>query len=489
MVMVLCGGTAAIVLALRQDSDDIPGFEPNHAAIRISSDSDFTLENGVVGGSGTPQDPYIISGWDIVPAPLTGKPWNWDSAVDIRDTEAFFTVQEVRIKSSGEGDGILMVNAHNGMIKNCTVKVAGVAVHLLMCSMLNISGCDLGASDWPALWSYGSANISIRDSSLNSTFQGNGDRMTMYWPDSTMPTIRNCTIGGEVRLYNCSNGLVTDNCFEGARGGLVLEGTSNTSISRNVFEHRGISFSGGSIETEADSYQDATTNTISSDNMIGERRIECHAGESGVTVDGVDIGQIIIMNCTDVAVANSAFTNSDSGILMVSCETIRISRCTATECRMGIRLLLCSDIQLSDCDVTDNTAAGIAMVMCTNGNIFKNDIERTREFPQTYISVEDAGWGLLLYNSGGIVVDHNNFVDNQIQAGDITVGEKNDWDAGYPWGGNFWSDYEGTDEFSGPGQNLSGDDGIGDSKYQVAHENSDFWAYAVDNYPLMSRFD
>ena len=46
------------------------------------------------------------------------------------------------------------------------------------------------------------------------------------------------------------------------------------------------------------------------------------------------------------------------------------------------------------------------------------------------------------------------------------------WDSGYPSGGNYWSDYNGTD---------SGGDGIGDTQYIIDASN-------IDNYPLMGMF-
>lgn len=38
-----------------------------HEPIWIRGDADFTPENGVIGGSGSLEDPYLISGWDIRP--------------------------------------------------------------------------------------------------------------------------------------------------------------------------------------------------------------------------------------------------------------------------------------------------------------------------------------------------------------------------------------------------------------------------------------
>jgi len=55
----------------------------------------------------------------------------------------------------------------------------------------------------------------------------------------------------------------------------------------------------------------------------------------------------------------------------------------------------------------------------------------------------------------------------------------NFWDDGYPSGGNYWSDYKGTDLYSGPYQNETGSDGIGDTPYVIYGDN-------VDHYPLMN---
>lgn len=52
------------------------------------------------------------------------------------------------------------------------------------------------------------------------------------------------------------------------------------------------------------------------------------------------------------------------------------------------------------------------------------------------------------------------------------------WNAAYPLGGNYWTNYTGTDAYSGVFQNLTGSDGIGDTPYTVGG--------ATDRYPLMA---
>jgi parallel beta-helix repeat protein len=91
-------------------------------------------------------------------------------------------------------------------------------------------------------------------------------------------------------------------------------------------------------------------------------------------------------------------------------------------------------------------------------------------------NVTDNEDGMALYWSSNNLVYHNNFLHNGYQAFDTNL---NVWDNGYPSGGNYWSDYDGTDENRGQYQNETGSDGIGDTPYTVNTNN-------LDNYPLMS---
>ncbi len=75
---------------------------------------------------------------------------------------------------------------------------------------------------------------------------------------------------------------------------------------------------------------------------------------------------------------------------------------------------------------------------------------------------------------------HNNFMDNAEHA---YGSSPNIFDDGYPSGGNYWDDYDGEDYYQGPGQNISGSDGIGDTPYYIPGGSN------LDNYPLMKPYD
>jgi hypothetical protein len=74
------------------------------------------------------------------------------------------------------------------------------------------------------------------------------------------------------------------------------------------------------------------------------------------------------------------------------------------------------------------------------------------------------------------LIYHNNLIGNEGQPC-ASSNYPNAWDNGYPSGGNYWSDQLGKDTYSGPCQNETGTDGIGDTSYTIIANNT-------DRYPL-----
>jgi nitrous oxidase accessory protein NosD len=75
---------------------------------------------------------------------------------------------------------------------------------------------------------------------------------------------------------------------------------------------------------------------------------------------------------------------------------------------------------------------------------------------------------------------HNNFLNNTQQAVVVQSSEEfyAYWDAGYPLGGNYWSDYNGEDFYCGQYQNSTGSDCFGDTPYFIDGSQQ-------DNFPAM----
>jgi hypothetical protein len=79
---LLCLGSAVLLApgAARADARAL------HDDIRITRNGEFTKDNGVVSGRGTPRDPFVISGWDV-------------HTIEIKDTSKAFRIENNSIHS------------------------------------------------------------------------------------------------------------------------------------------------------------------------------------------------------------------------------------------------------------------------------------------------------------------------------------------------------------------------------------------------------
>jgi parallel beta-helix repeat protein len=89
--------------------------------------------------------------------------------------------------------------------------------------------------------------------------------------------------------------------------------------------------------------------------------------------------------------------------------------------------------------------------------------------------------GISLWDCHYNRIYHNNFEGNTRHV--ESVESKNYWNTHYAdGGGNYWSNYTGSDEKSGSRQDVNGQDGIGDTSHRLVEYNR-------DRYPLMDTYD
>ncbi len=135
---------------------------------------------------------------------------------------------------------------------------------------------------------------------------------------------------------------------------------------------------------------------------------------------------------------------------------------------------------ISGNSITANNGTGIYITESSNNTIFANDIGNNLQgislsygtcnntLSQNNFTQNDCG--IYFYSANNNSIVQNNFLDNAHQIeGEYFM---NIWDNGYPSGGNYWSDYNGTDV---------NNDGIGDTAYVISENNK-------DAYPLMHPY-
>src|SRR2546425_2063106 len=261
-----------------------------------------------------------------------------------------------------------------------------------------------------------------------------------------------------ILLKNATNGGIDNSVVQDQSifccGGIIVDSSRNIVVNSNNAEAGSCNnFSSCSTYDTVGAYSSTNVtisgNSIQADasgNVLGVR------GSSNVSI----LNNTILMNGNAPIGAPWAPSN---GIVVSSSGNVEISQ-------NSVRDAACSG-------EPNSPAKSIIVGGSRTVQIFENNITNTT-------SSKACGSGTVLQSTTGAQVYHNNLIKNAVQASDDNPG-KNQWDNGYPSGGNYWSDYNSTDNCSGPQQNVCpSHDGIGDTSYTFSS--------GQDNYPLMTPF-
>ncbi len=280
-----------------------------------------------------------------------------------------------------------------------------------------------------------------------------------------------------IRANSYSYLVIENNKVENNRYGIVLLNSLYNTIADNILINNSISgisltdcldssVNGNSISESAYGIELSSSNATfvvgntASNNSYGIYVENSHNN----TVDGNNllrntVDGILPTSSYDITIKNNQISQSAYGIQLHQSNTITILRNMAIDNSYAVYLAYSGPSN----KIVNNTLSqndwGITLYGSSSNTIRGNTISQN-----TY-GIDPAT------DSNSNVIYHNNFIDNVQQAAwnPYCV---NTWDNGYPSGGNYWSDYTGTD---------SNGDGIGDTSYNIDPSNR-------DRYPLMERW-
>ncbi|MFO8034854.1 MAG: NosD domain-containing protein [Candidatus Bipolaricaulota bacterium] len=129
--LILCLVTAASVLA-----------GTTREPISILSDEDFTEKNGVVAGSGTTEDPYLISGWQVQ------VPEGEEYGIRVEGTSRAFVIDECVIKGARDPQGaaIYFQRVEGGAVKNTIVDSSRHGLEIVSSRDITVRETNLSVS-------------------------------------------------------------------------------------------------------------------------------------------------------------------------------------------------------------------------------------------------------------------------------------------------------------------------------------------------------
>ncbi len=309
--------------------------------------------------------------------------------------------------------------------------------------------------------------------------------------------------GWSIRLSVGSNSSVLNNRIWSYRQGMLVWEQTYTTVLNNTI-------SGGGIEILGRSLEYWNTHIIDTTNTVNGRPVRYWKNITGGTVP-LDAGQVILANSTDVLVENQNVYNTSTGIYMAFSQGNKVVHNIVTGSENGFGMYNSANSYMSNNTAlnnsygigvggTNNTIAGntignsvlgMGVGDCSNctvadNTIYLSDENALRMLYSENVTIRDNNFldnvgGIKVWYSNNNKIYHNNFIGNQVQAYNHLYPNVNQWDDGYPSGGNYWDDYTGVDVKSGPGQDIPGSDGWGDTPYAIDADSQ-------DRYPSMYPF-
>jgi parallel beta-helix repeat protein len=277
--------------------------------------------------------------------------------------------------------------------------------------------------------------------------------------------INNCGFfySGGIHLSNRGgNCTIIDNLFtNNIVYGVSIESDYNT-VKNNIFmdNYRGIKVLG------------ANYNTISG-NIIDSNN------ESGVYFPHIRrLGNSQIHISSNNVIKNNIITNNSDGIYLQQVNNTFISNNVFGYNKNGIESFSFEHSSKKNTWIENNT------FLCNKWGIV---LYKTYKTTIAYNIIAFNNRGVHISDCNQTLFYHNNFNSNTKQSIDDTdycSGCINQWDNSYPDGGNFWSRFNGSDNYNGPEQDIPGSDGIGDTPYNISGS-----AESQDRYPLISPWN
>lgn len=242
----------------------------------------------------------------------------------------------------------------------------------------------------------------------------------------TQNSIKDCRFG--ILFFSSTQNTITSNTISTTFFGVVFSRSSFNTVQSNSFLHQGMILLGSDVFSDLPVYY--TSHTIE-DNTLDGNPIYYYSQQQDMEVP-TNAAQVILADCQNMLIQDHEYLQTNN----------------------PIQIAFSSDCTIANTHIDTSNDSGIIIAFSSRIHLVGSTI------------MECQGYSLMIVLCSDTTIIHNNFIDNTHH---VFIDEGGIWDDGYPYGGNYWSDYTGSD---------ADDDGIGDIPYEIIEG-------VQDEYPFM----
>lgn len=193
------------------------------------------------------------------------------------------------------------------------------------------------------------------------------------------------------------NNIFRENCL-----GISGVRVTNLTIKNNIFIEDGIGFTSYENDGRPLLKTSYFVHTIEN-NTVNGKPLYYFLNEKDTLIDQWDIGQLLLVNCTNIKIKNVSISNTDWGLVFAFCTKCSTEECTFIENSLAIWILESNKNIFQFNTISNNYHRGVVIDYNSNGNTIQYNTIDT-----TFCGVEIEWW------SNANVITNNNFLHNNV---------------------------------------------------------------------------
>jgi len=200
-----------------------------------------------------------------------------------------------------------------------------------------------------------------------------------------------------ISLRHSEGAIITNNTLDtNYHYGILLLESFDATLSGNIFEKCSVYLWPGSLDHW-------NTHSIDTTNLVSGKPVYYLANTGGATVPA-GAGQVILVNCTDIMVADQEFDNVTAGVQVGLSSQVTVTNISCSFSWYGIEAIASRELTLSNNRVYLNRRSGIFVVSSSGSAITNNICDGNGA---TFYTTTTHGRGIHLRASNGNLVSAN----------------------------------------------------------------------------------